>query len=243
MRELVKDTTNRNLGKRLHKCKLCGTEGMFDAYLVKEMMQDSQEEFEYFVCTECNCLQIAEIPSELGRYYGKDYYSFAQKEFPDFQYEAPVIRRDRILDVGCGSGTWLFRKALSGYGNLYGGDSFLDKNMHYGDRVHIPNCSIYEIKGDASFGEIRISDAFEHMTDPIEVLESAARLLKPGAVLAMGVPFYEQTRELLSRYFTEEDIRGMVKTNHNLNQIGYSDHAKVYWMHQDADENAQKAAC
>jgi len=281
---------------------------MFDAYLVKEMMQDSHEEFEYFVCAECNCLQIAEIPSDLGRYYGKNYYSFAQEEYPDFQYEMPVVRQDKILDVGCGSGTWLFRKALSGYGNLYGCDPFLEKDLQYGDRVHIKNCTIHEIKGDGSFDGIRICDAFEHMADPVEVLVSAARLLKPGAVLAMdipvfpnaafemfgsywfqidaprhiflhskeslnyiekrsgmkvvkmeydadyswvfrsflysmGVPFYEQTKEMVSQYFTEEDICGMIKATNNFNRIGYSDHAKVYWMHQDADENAQMTAC
>ena len=104
MRELVKDTTERRLGQKSHKCRLCKTEGMFESYLVREMMQNTREEFEYFVCGECGCFQIAEIPSDLRKYYGKDYYSFAQEEYPDVRYELSIKNMDKILDVGCGFG-------------------------------------------------------------------------------------------------------------------------------------------
>lgn len=190
MRELVKDTTERKLGQRNHKCRLCKAEGMFDSYLVREMMQNTGEEFEYFVCAECGCLQIAEIPDDLGRYYGKDYYSFAQEEYPNIKYETPIKREDKILDVGCGSGVWLFRKALAGWGNLHGCDPFLERDMHYGDRVQIKKCSIHEMEGEASYDEVRMRDVFEHMTDPLEVLQSASKLLKPGAVLVMDIPIF-----------------------------------------------------
>lgn len=187
---MAKDATERNLGKKHHKCRLCHAEGMFDSYLVREMMQDTGEEFEYFACGECGCLQIGGMPSDMGKYYGKDYYSFAQEEHPNAQYKVPVMRNDRILDVGCGSGTWLFRKALAGWGNLCGCDPFLERNLHYGDRVHIQKCSIHEIGGAAAYDAIRMGDVFEHMADPVAALQSAARLLKPDAVLAMDIPIF-----------------------------------------------------
>lgn len=190
MRELVKDTTNRNFGKKMHTCRLCGAEGMFDSYLVREMMKNTGEEFEYFICGDCGCLQIAEIPSELGKYYGKDYYSFAQEEFPDIKYQEPVKNLDAILDVGCGSGMWLFQKALAGWGNLHGCDPFLEKDMHYGDRVHIKKCSIHEIAGKDVYDEIWMKDSFEHMADPIATMQSASRLLKPEGILAMHIPVF-----------------------------------------------------
>ena len=190
MRELVKDTTERRLGQKSHKCRLCKTEGMFESYLVREMMQNTREEFEYFVCGECGCFQIAEIPSDLRKYYGKDYYSFAQEEYPDVRYELSIKNMDKILDVGCGSGVWLFQKALAGWGNLHGCDPFLERDMYYGDRVHIRKCSIHEVEGDADYDEIRMGVVFEHMAEPLEVLQSAERLLKPEAVLVMDIPIF-----------------------------------------------------
>ena len=46
---MEKDQTNRNLGLKKHKCRICGEEGMFQSYLVREMLKGTRDEFEYFV--------------------------------------------------------------------------------------------------------------------------------------------------------------------------------------------------
>lgn len=38
-------------------------------------MYGTREEFEYFQCEDCGCLQISAIPDNLGSYYRSDYYS------------------------------------------------------------------------------------------------------------------------------------------------------------------------
>lgn len=190
MAELKKDKTNRNLGKQPHICRICGAEGEFDTYLVREMMQGTKEEFPYFVCGRCQCLQIVSIPENLGDYYGNDYYSFQVPENPNMQFTAPVTHMKKVLDVGCGGGAWPVQKAMEGWGNLYGCDPFLEKERHYGQRVTIYNCSIHEIEGEGTFDIIHMNDSFEHMTDPLEVLQSARRLLKPDGVLYMDIPTY-----------------------------------------------------
>lgn len=190
MELLQKDMTDRNLGMRPHICRICGAQGEFASYLAREMMQNTRDEFEYFVCGSCECLQIAEVPENLGNYYGENYYSFSLKEQADYQYEEPVTCTYKILDVGCGSGAFLFAQARSGCGNLFGCDPFLDHDIQYGDRVHIRKCSIHEMDGDGTFDGIRMGDSFEHMTDPLDVLASARRLLAPDGKLWMSIPTY-----------------------------------------------------
>lgn len=188
MAGLKKDETKRMLGRQSHTCKVCGAQGDFETYLAREMMQNKRDEFVYFACERCRCLQIAEIPDNLGDYYGEDYYSMQVKELSDITFDIPVTNMSKVLDVGCGAGAWLLQKAASGWGNLYGCDPFLDHDRHYGDRVHIRKCSIHEMEGDESFDIIQMSDSFEHMADPLEALKSARRLLKDDGVLYMTIP-------------------------------------------------------
>lgn len=57
-------------------CRICGnSEGMI-AYRPREMMFGTRQRFDYFQCGACGCLQIADIPEDLGRYYPADYFSF-----------------------------------------------------------------------------------------------------------------------------------------------------------------------
>lgn len=195
-RDVGKETAERKtdrgkyLGRHSQTCRICGAKGEFETWMPREMMQGTKEEFPYFVCDGCQCLQIEHVPENLGEYYGKGYYSFAQKEEPDIKFEGPVSDMRKILDVGCGSGSWLLEKAKEGFGKLYGCDPFLEKERKYGDRVTIYNCSIHEMEGDGSFDEIYMQDSFEHMTDPLEALISARRLLKEDGVLVMNIPTY-----------------------------------------------------
>lgn len=190
MAELKKDETKRMLGRQRHVCKICGAEGDYETYLAREMMQDTKDEFEYFSCDQCNCLQISEVPENLGNYYGGKYYSMTQSEEEEMEFAVPAVHWQKVLDVGCGSGYWLVQKAREGWGNLYGCDPFLDHDRHYGDRVRIRSCSIHEMEGDGSFDVIRMHDSFEHMADPLEVLKSARRLLKADGLLTLTIPTY-----------------------------------------------------
>lgn len=190
MAEFRKDETKRMLGSRSHICKICGVQGVFETYLAREMMLDTRDEFEYFVCDRCNCLQIAEVPENLGDYYGSEYYSIGRQEQEEMEFAKPVTHWQKVLDVGCGSGDWLVQKAVEGWGNLYGCDPFLEHDRHYGERVHIYSCAIHDMEGDGSFDVIRMHDSFEYMADPLEVLKSARRLLKADGLLTLTIPVY-----------------------------------------------------
>lgn len=59
------------------ECRICGTKGAHQQYRVREMMFGTREEFTYFMCPECGCLQIADFPSDIARHYPENYYSLS----------------------------------------------------------------------------------------------------------------------------------------------------------------------
>ena len=59
-------------------CRICGFSGESQVYRVREMMYGLREEFCYFQCAKCQCLQISQFPSDTSPYYQRDYYSLSQ---------------------------------------------------------------------------------------------------------------------------------------------------------------------
>jgi len=58
----------------MNGCRICGAPLVF-WNTACEMHFGTRESFDYLVCTDCGCLQIAEIPSDLSRFYPDDYYT------------------------------------------------------------------------------------------------------------------------------------------------------------------------
>ena len=56
-------------------CKICNNENITEFYEVKEMMFGIKESFTYFICNNCNCLQILSSPPNMDKYYSQGYYS------------------------------------------------------------------------------------------------------------------------------------------------------------------------
>jgi SAM-dependent methyltransferase len=59
------------------QCRLCGNSQQNKVYIVREMMFGLREQFSYFQCAQCDCLQIAAIPPDMTRYYPDNYISFS----------------------------------------------------------------------------------------------------------------------------------------------------------------------
>lgn len=192
MFELIKDETKRDLGRQKFRCRICQSEGMYKTYLAREMMYGTKDEFKYFECDNCRCMQIADIPEDLSRYYQEDYYSYEKtvEDGENIVFTNETIDTPKTLDVGCGSGKHLLQLALAGHNNLYGCDPFLQKDIRYGDRVCIWKCDIHSIDREMRFEKIIMEDSFEHVTDPLEVLQSAHDLLTEQGVLEIHIPTY-----------------------------------------------------
>lgn len=62
-------------------CYVCGNRQANRLHYPREMMFGMNDVFEYLECGYCACLQITEVPADLGRYYAGGYYSYkAPKE-------------------------------------------------------------------------------------------------------------------------------------------------------------------
>lgn len=170
----------------MYKCRVCGAEGNDKVFHVKEMFFGTREEFEYFECEQCGCVQITEIPSDLGKYYGNEYYSFSVPKLPEVESE--TRDESRVLDVGCGAGKWLLEMYAKGFVNLYGCDPFISEDIYYEPCVQIKKCSIHEMQGE--YDLIRLADSFEHMSDPYETLLSVKRLLSADGMCLISMPVF-----------------------------------------------------
>ena len=98
------------------KCRICGNKEGNAPFEAREMMFGTRERFTYFECNSCGCLQIAEIPDDLARFYAADYYSFE----PVRRGNVAIALLKRIKDRSA-----VFRRGRLGrflnrfYGSLY----------------------------------------------------------------------------------------------------------------------------
>lgn len=60
-------------------CSICGNASGNRVHRVQEMMLGIRDYHDYLECTACGCIQIMDIPSDIGRYYGDDYYSYKMR--------------------------------------------------------------------------------------------------------------------------------------------------------------------
>jgi SAM-dependent methyltransferase len=58
-------------------CKICGNAANNESLLAREMMFGTREEFAYFQCSSCQCLQIETVPANIAAHYPANYYSYS----------------------------------------------------------------------------------------------------------------------------------------------------------------------
>lgn len=79
----------------LTNCKICNNTHGNVKYLAREMMYGYRDQFEYLECSKCGCLQIVEVPSDLGKYYPENYFSFSKRSVKKLNLISLYIKRQR----------------------------------------------------------------------------------------------------------------------------------------------------
>jgi 2-polyprenyl-3-methyl-5-hydroxy-6-metoxy-1,4-benzoquinol methylase len=63
------------------RCHVCNEPLSGDSFTLKEQYFGTGEEFLYTQCSNCRCIQILDIPPNLGKYYPAHYYSKKVKKY------------------------------------------------------------------------------------------------------------------------------------------------------------------
>jgi 2-polyprenyl-3-methyl-5-hydroxy-6-metoxy-1,4-benzoquinol methylase len=58
------------------ECRICYNQEKNISYKFREMFYGKREEFNYFLCSNCGCIQIEKFLKSLREYYPHDYYAF-----------------------------------------------------------------------------------------------------------------------------------------------------------------------
>jgi 2-polyprenyl-3-methyl-5-hydroxy-6-metoxy-1,4-benzoquinol methylase len=182
------------------------------------MMLGLRDEFTYIECGQCGCLQLADPPKEMPKYYPNTYYSYANP-----RGLASFLKRQRASYARNGLNPF---GALVAY--LYGPDNairsvsrlklktdvrLLDvgcgsggllfnlkrmgfKNLTGVDPflpASIERAGFHLLKKELSelddeFEVVMLHHAFEHMDDPSSVLESLRRILSAEGIIILRIP-------------------------------------------------------
>ncbi len=203
-------------------CRICKNSGRLVSYSIKEMMYGSRESFNYNLCPECDCLQIKTYPSDVARFYPKDYYSFSSinevqfKESKEYKKRLNSLKKilesysligkkdSDILDIGCGSGlNFLYPLVELGYKNASGIDPYISQSISYKNGLDIKKEYIDQQTRKWDF--ISCHHSFEHMMDQEKQLKSLCSLLKDDGEILLRIPILNQAWEIYREHWYQID--------------------------------------
>ena len=186
-------------------CIVCQSSDAPLCFQTRDRHYGIQGEFNVVRCNQCGLAHLDPIPTadELSSFYARDYYAYQPMRrrigLMDF---AKKMLRTRIkthnpkflapgefLDIGCGSGEYLQQMRTKGWSVRGVEPSAFGAQEGRQSGLDIFNGTLLDAKfATNSFDYVRSNHSFEHMPNPVEVLNEIYRILKPGGKLFIGIP-------------------------------------------------------
>ena len=205
------------------ECMLCGHRVFRNVVVAPDRHYGNPGTFPIVECESCQLWFLNPMPTIefLSGAYPSNYYSYAaqpanRKYRPIVKKIKRLIRRligytsgwsgdpkfpqpGRILDVGCGSGTFLMQMRELGW-DAHGVELSSEASEHgrqegleiFGGTLESANYP------NQWFDYVRSNHSFEHIHNPREVLREIHRIIKPDGRLFIGVP---NVNGLMSRLY------------------------------------------
>lgn len=179
-------------GRTLHSlCPLCGGDDLKRRWEVGDYLISQ--------CRKCSLVFVANqvTTDDLIAHYASftdDSYGDANVECLNYYYHrlGDLIRKrfprpGKLLDVGCSRGWFLDTMPdWECYGNEIAVDYGTTAREKHGDRIFIGPFDQYPMH-DGYFDVITLQDVFDHIRDPLPMLQKCNRLLKSGGLIAIKV--------------------------------------------------------
>jgi 2-polyprenyl-3-methyl-5-hydroxy-6-metoxy-1,4-benzoquinol methylase len=175
-------------------CNLCGHDGF-------RVLESNAPPYRVLRCRRCRLVFVDPVPpaKALHEHYNGDYYHEwidAQRERRLAMWEARLDRlgkwtkRGRLLDVGCGEGTFLELAGKRGWDVQ--GTELSRFAADYASRAVGREIFCGELAEarfrDGEFDAVTLWHVLEHVTDPRLCLSEVRRILKPSGILIVAVP-------------------------------------------------------
>lgn len=192
-------------------CALCGSDDNAVLFRAPNIKQHCTREYAVVKCARCGLAFLNPRPSRssLAGYYSEGDPEKTRRRpalyeriyFSLFRH-VPLSHKGRLLDVGCGSGRYIYTLKQAGWdvkgidiGYTGYGRDVLGLDIRDGDLAD----AHFEPE---SFDAITFWWTLEHMYDPSAVLKDAYRLLKKGGVAIIGVQNIDSLEaRLFKRYW------------------------------------------
>lgn len=186
-------------------CPICGGVGRHILRAVDRNREITQERFTYLRCASCATTFLPTPPTDLGRYYGGDYYHFGADGEPAWRKSqhrqqvesvrvdllARYVEPGRLIEIGAGTGGFAAAAREAGF-EVTAIEMDSECCRYLKERIGVTAiCSDDPVAALASLGETRavaLWHVLEHLANPLEILQGATRKLELGGVLAIAVP-------------------------------------------------------
>jgi|GEM_PF-125815 len=188
-------------------CPLCGGVASDHLTETRDLHYGIAGQWRYQRCADCRVVFLNPAPTAefLAGAYDDSYYSYqdfaptpAWRRWvrtltgfnPGTTGDPVFARPGKVLDIGCGSGQFLYRMKLQGWETH--GVELSARAAEIGNTRYALNIQAGTLRQaqlpDGSFDYIRLNHSFEHLLDPRETLDRIRELLAPQGLLFIGVP-------------------------------------------------------
>jgi 2-polyprenyl-3-methyl-5-hydroxy-6-metoxy-1,4-benzoquinol methylase len=200
-------------------CSYCGT-GSELLFRSRDYNRNvTRDRFDHYLCPSCGLIFIYPIPSNLGDYYPRTYYSVPESTgaldagTAHERYKIEIIQRHvprgRLLEIGPSLGCFAYLAKQSGFETeAIEMDSRCSEFLNRVAGIPTVNSShtVGALESLDPFDVVALWHVIEHLPDPWETLEAISAKLKPGGILVLAAPNPDAFQfRVLGRYWPHLD--------------------------------------